>query len=591
MSHRWCTIRDPRALRRAAAGDGTAAIARFEETVQPILIDYCYRCHADGNKKGDLAFDQAQVSALVKKRDLWLAVLKNVRSGLMPPAGKPRPSEAEVQQLAKWIKDDVFEIDPANPDPGRGTIRRLNRAEYRNTIRDLTGYDFKAEEEFPPDDSGYGFDNIADVLSVSPLLLEKYIQAAESIVAAAVPTVSRLIPERSYRGAEFRAVEGTGSGDRMSISNKAKVRRMIIADIDGDYRLAMEVAVHGSFVYDPGRCRMVARLDEKELVRETYAWQDGKVYRYSFTEPLKAGDHHVSFEIEPLADPQAQKRTANTFVDVRIVSVKFQGPLDPKHWSHPKNYDRFFSKEEPPQGEAERRAYAREVLNRFAAQAFRRPVDPEALEKLVAIAEKIYRLPGQRFEQGVARAMVAVLASPRFVFRVEASGLDANAAGQKYLPVDEYTLASRLSYFLWSTMPDAELFRAVERGELRKNLAAQIKRMLDDPRGEALYRNFVGQWLQVRDVDGFTINTRAVLRQEGSRARIELDGQTRRAMRNETEMVFAHIAREDRSVLELIDSDYTFLNAKLAELYGIKGVSGSQMQKVTLPKDSPRGGC
>ena len=186
--------------------------------------------------------------------------------------------------------------------------------------------------------------------------------------------------------------------------------------------------------------------------------------------------------------------------------------------------------------------------------------------------------------------MVAVLASPRFVFRVEATGAGASPAGQKYLPVDEYTLADRLSYFLWSTMPDTELFRAAERGELRKTLAAQIKRMLEDPRSEALYRNFVGQWLQVRDVDGFTINTRAVLRQEGSKARIELDGQIRRAMRNETEMVFAHIAREDRSVLELIESDYTFLNAKLAELYGIKGVTGGQMQKVTLPKDSPRGG-
>ena len=151
------------------------------------------------------------------------------------------------------------------------------------------GYDFKAEEEFPPDDSGYGFDNIADVLSVSPLLLEKYIQAAESIVAAAVPTISRLIPERSYRGVEFRAVEGAGNGDRMSIYKKAKVRRLIIADHDGDYRLVIEIAVHGSFDYDPGRCRMIARLDEKELVRETYAWQDGKVYRYSFTEPLEGG--------------------------------------------------------------------------------------------------------------------------------------------------------------------------------------------------------------------------------------------------------------------------------------------------------------
>ena len=201
----------------------------------------------------------------------------------------------------------------------------MNRAEYRNTIRDLMGYDFKAEEEFPPDDSGYGFDNIADVLSVSPLLLEKYLQAADAIVTAAVPTISRLIPERTYRGIEFRAAAGEGNGDRMSIYKKTKVKRLISADVDGDYRLAIEISVHGSFDYDPGKCTLIAKLDEKELLRETYAWQDGKIYRYSFTEPLKAGDHYLSFEIEPLSKPQTEK--SKTFVDVRIVTVKFQGPL------------------------------------------------------------------------------------------------------------------------------------------------------------------------------------------------------------------------------------------------------------------------
>ena len=593
---KWCGVSALLAILvlcgRAQAGDANPAVARFESVIQPILIDYCYRCHADGMKKGGLSFDESAPSDLVGKRDVWSAVLKNVRAGLMPPPGKPRPTAAEVHELAAWIKNDVFGIDSHDPDPGRGTIRRLNRTEYRNTIRDLLGYDFKAEEEFPPDDSGYGFDNIADVLSVSPLLLEKYIQAAESIVAAAVPTLSRVIPERNYRGIEFRAAEGGGNGEHMSIYKKAKVQRLIIADVDGDYHLAIDISVHGSFLYDPGKCKMKARLDDKELIHTEYAWQGGKVYRYAFTEKLKAGDHHLSFEIEPLSEPQPPKKNANanTSVDIRIDSVKFQGPMDPKHWSHPKNYGRFFPKDEPPQSEVERREYAREILGRFATQAFRRPVDPQAVERLVAMAEKIYRLPGERFERGVARAMVAVLASPRFVFRVEATEPAGNDPGRKSLPVDEYTLASRLSYFLWSTMPDPELFQAAQKHELRKNLGAQIKRMLSDPRGEALTRNFVGQWLQVRDVDGFTINTRAVLRAEGSRARVDLDGQTRRAMRGETEMVFADIAREDRSLLELLDSDYTFLNAKLAELYGIKDVTGTQMRKVTLPKDSPRGG-
>ena len=167
-------------------------MARFQDEIQPILIDYCYRCHADGMKKGEVAFDQGgSDEALVKRRELWWAVLKNVRAGIMPPAGKPRPTDKEVEVLADWIKHDVFGIDPKDPDPGRVTIRRLNRVEYRNTIRDLMGIDFKAEEEFPPDDTGYGFDNIGDVLSVSPLLLEKYFQAAESIVKAAVPTASK----------------------------------------------------------------------------------------------------------------------------------------------------------------------------------------------------------------------------------------------------------------------------------------------------------------------------------------------------------------------------------------------------------------
>ena len=177
------------------------AVTRFEETIQPILIDYCYRCHGDGTKKGNVVLDNfASGEALLGNPNLWWSVLKNVRAGIMPPAGKPRPTDKEVRLLADWIKHDVFGADPQDPDPGRVTIRRLNRVEYRNTVRDLTGFDFKAEEEFPPDDTGYGFDTIGDVLSVSPLLLEKYMQAAESIVAAAVPTVSRLISNVKVQG-------------------------------------------------------------------------------------------------------------------------------------------------------------------------------------------------------------------------------------------------------------------------------------------------------------------------------------------------------------------------------------------------------
>jgi Protein of unknown function (DUF1592)/Protein of unknown function (DUF1588)/Protein of unknown function (DUF1587)/Protein of unknown function (DUF1585)/Protein of unknown function (DUF1595)/Planctomycete cytochrome C len=574
--------------RECALAAESPAATRFEESIQPILIDYCYRCHGDGNKKGNIALDNlVKGDGRLANPELWWSVLKNVRAGIMPPAGKPRPAEKDVGLLADWIKRDVFGVDPRDPDPGRVMIRRMNRVEYRNTVRDLTGFDFKAEEEFPPDDTGYGFDTIGDVLSVSPLLLEKYMQAAESIVAAAIPTVNRVVSERTYRGTEFRNVAGPGNADRMSFYKKMKVSRLYSADAEGDYRLALDLAVDGAFTFDPGRCTVVMTLDDRELVRETFGWQDYKLFHYTRQEHLTAGDHRLSFEIEPLTPSDKQL----TPLDFRVVSLKAQGPLDPKYWTRPANYAKFFPRDEPPQIEPERRQYAREILGRFATRAFRRPVDDRTLDRLVAIAEGIYRQPGHRFEQGVARAMVAVLASPRFVFRVEASDLKASPPATRHPYIDEYALASRLSYFLWSTMPDDELTRLAERGELRNDMARQVKRMRSDARSESLTQNFVGQWLQVNDVEGFTIDVRAVLRQDGGpRQRITLDTELRRAMRLETEMLFARIAREDRSLLELIDSDYTFLNAKLAQFYGIKGVSGKEMRQVTLPKDSPRGG-
>jgi Protein of unknown function (DUF1592)/Protein of unknown function (DUF1588)/Protein of unknown function (DUF1587)/Protein of unknown function (DUF1585)/Protein of unknown function (DUF1595) len=571
-----------------ADGAGHPAETRFENEIEPLLIEYCHGCHGDGMKKGGVTLDGfASGDALLGKRDLWVSVLKNVRAGIMPPAGKPRPSAEEMRLLADWIKRDILELDPSDPDPGRVTIRRLNRVEYRNTIRDLTGFDFKAEEEFPPDDTGYGFDTIADVLSVSPLLLEKYMQAAETIVAAAVPTASKVIPERVIRGSEFQAADGGSSNNRLTFYKPAKLSRSFNIKTEGDYEIALELSVDGTFNFDPGRCTAVFKLDERECLRETYSWQNGKSYHYRDQQHLVAGDHCLSFELEPLTPVEKRQNS----LDLRLVSVKLHGPRDTKHWSRPKNYERFFPRDEPPLAEEDRGSYAREILARFATKAFRCPVDERTLDKLVDIAAAIYRQPGTRFEQGVARAMVAVLASPRFVFRVEAIDRAAGTSARRHPWIDDYSLASRLSYFLWSTMPDDELFRLAECGALRKELASQVKRMREDPRAEALTANFVGQWLQVRDVEGFTINTRAVLRQDGGNPpRVDLNTDLRRAMRRETEMLFGFIAHEDRSVLELIDSDYTFVNAKLAQLYGIKDVTGREMRKVTLPKDSPRGG-
>jgi len=290
-----------------------------------------------------------------------------------------------------------------------------------------------------------------------------------------------------------------------------------------------------------------------------------------------------------------------------------QGPLDRKSWVAPPNYHRFFPKDEPPTGVADRRQYARDVLGAFASKAFRRPVDDAVLGRLVNIAEAGYTTQGRGFEDAVRQAMIAVLASPRFIFRVEQATAPARL-GQSSVAVDEFTLASRLSYFLWSTMPDAELTSLAQKHELRKNLDAELKRMLKDVRAQALVENFAGQWLELRDVGGVSINAFIVFSQDnapppkpgappatmparrgfggfgGNRPPVQFDDALRRALRLEPEMLIREVMRDDKSLATLLDTDHTYVNDVLAKLYGIPKITGTEMRRVELPKDSPRGG-
>jgi len=563
-----------------------SAAARFHDEVEPILADHCYGCHGNGIKKGNVTLDAfTSDDALLARRALWNDVLKNVRAGLMPPADKPRPTADELKTLEDWIKRDAFRIDPGNPDPGRVTLRRLNRVEYRNTIRDLMGIDFRTDEEFPADDSGYGFDNIGDVLSVSPLLLEKYLAAAESIVAAAVPTAPRVVRTRTVNGADFRG-EGGATGVAMTFYKPAKVSQTFRIDKSADYRLIVNLAVQGDFYSDPGRAKIRFKRDDRTLLEQEFSWENFRPFSFPYDETLDAGEHTFTCEVEPLV-PEGEKKT---FVDLKIRGVQIDGPLDPSEWMKTPNYDRFFDRDDPKTPDA-REVYTREVISRFAAKAYRRPVDDRIVDRLVKIAEETYNLPGRSFEQGAGRAMVAVLASPRFLFRVETNQPAAAAAAATSAPIDEFALASRLSYFLWSTMPDDALIDLAGRGELRSHLDEQVKRMLADNRSNELVKNFVGQWLQARDFDGFPIQHKILFRRENLPTK--KDGEVdalRRAMRQETEAYFAHVLREDRPTLELIDSDYAFVNKALAEHYNLPAVEGRELRKVTLPEGSPRGG-
>jgi hypothetical protein len=642
----------------AAAADD-ASVAQFHKDIQPLLEEYCYDCHGDGTTNGNIAFDELKSDDQILNHDIWARVLKNTRAGLMPPPKKKaRPTPEEQKRLEEWVKYSAFQIDPYNPDPGRVTVRRLNRVEYRNTIRDLMGVDYNTEVELPPDDTGYGFDDIGDVLTVSPMLLEKYVTAARAIVEEAVPAVPWVTPEITLSGRGFQGTGGGVSNNMLSMSyyEPAAVSNSFREEHAGDYQVSLQLAVRGTFYFDPGKCRVIFKLDDRELLRKEFSWEDNQTLPpFEFDEHLQPGDHRLSFELQPLT-PVDQKLNS---LDMHLVSVTVRGPTDEKYRTRPKNFERFFTQDAPADA-AGRRLYAREVLGRFARKACRRPVDNEFVNRLAALAESVYEQPGKTFESGVGYAISAMLSSPRFLFRIERP--EPGPANGGYPLVDEYSLASRLSYFLWSTMPDDQLIELAQRGELRKNLAAQVQRMLADPRSEAFVDNFTGQWLQTRDVAGVNIDARVVLaRDKGQEAemrrqmeelhkrfeqpaasaaqtnkpatasmvnslalgltnglastsssnrparkhgnpedglppllkpKFQLDGEMKSALARETQMYFAGIVREDRSVDELIDSDYTYLNEKLARFYGLTnlGVTGGDFRRVTLPPDSPRGG-
>ncbi|HZM02136.1 MAG TPA: DUF1592 domain-containing protein [Candidatus Saccharimonadales bacterium] len=623
------------AMCQVAGAEDKTAVRQFHQSAEPVLLKYCSDCHADGMKKGGVAFDQFKTDAeLITNRELWTMVLKNVRGGIMPPPKKPHPSPEEQQKLVDWIKFGDFGINPKNPDPGRVTVRRLNRIEYRNTIRDLIGVTFDTDEEFPPDDTGYGFDDIGDVLTLSPILLEKYFNAAKTIISEAVPVVPKVMPEQIIPGGAFRRDGGGHDHNsdwdplRLSYYEKAAVSNRFTVSRAGAYQVILFLTANEQFVdneFDSNQCRMIFKIDGEPVVHQQFGREGNKEFRFAFDRDWAAGPHDFAVEVAPLTPDAEQVRALN----LRIQSVTLRGPSDPAVWVRPKNYHRFFPRDVVPAAPKERRAYAEDLLRAFATKAYRRPVDEGTLQRLTTLAETTYQQPGVPFEAGVAHAMIAVLASPQFLFRQE----EAIDSAQSSSLVDEYSLASRLSYFLWSTMPDAELIRLAGKGELRKNLGAQVQRMLADPRAEALSKNFTGQWLQARDIETVQIEARSVLMAQDKKGspnqklreryhelrdkdhltpaeKNELEslrttafkmfrryekmftGDLRHDLRHEVEMYFANIVHTDGNVLDLVQSDYTFLNERLARFYGLTNldITGDRMRRVTLPPDSPRGG-
>ncbi|NNE93744.1 MAG: DUF1592 domain-containing protein [Verrucomicrobiales bacterium] len=548
----------------------TTPESHYETEIEPILMAYCYDCHGDGMDKGEIALDDYDsVQHLFSDVPTWEGVYKNVEGFLMPPAEKKQPTDEERRKLIAWIERDVFKLDPENPDPGRVTIRRLNRDEYNNTMRDLVGMDLRPADEFPEDDTGYGFDNIGDVLSLSPTLLERYVQASGRVLDAAIVTKIPHPVIKSYRGGQFTPRNG-GPSPSGSMSSNGTLGVKFSVPADGEYKI--EVRAGGSpaknewpimRIQTEKGPRKDVRVDKPrgELAFDLKAkWKkgDGRWIDISFL-----NDHY-----DPGAEDPRQ-RDRNLYLE----EIRVTGPLKRKLPPPTEAHKAIFAAGDKDAPEPER---ARQVVTRFVERAWRRPVEDSEIDRLMGIYEKV-RGEKENFEEGVKLALQASLVSPNFLYRGEIR--NRPDAADVVEDIDEFDLASRLSYFLWSSMPDDELFQLARENRLRENLDAQVTRMLNDEKAEALTKNFAGQWLQLRNLQIASPDPKTYRSWNDS---------LRRAMREETERFFASVVKENRPVLDFLDADYTFVNEQLANHYGISGVKGSKFQRVNLTGDLQR---
>jgi hypothetical protein len=743
----------------------------FAKNVQPLLVKYCYNCHGNGKHKGDVALDKyPTIADMVKGQTVWETVMHHINTQEMPPPDAMNfPDRAERERMSDWIAGTLYNYDPAHPDPGRVTVHRLNRKEYNNTIRDLIGVDFQPADDFPADNSGYGFDNVSDVLSLSPTLMEDYLSAAGKIMDQAIATdpipsekqhfaanlmqfgfnadgdsgdgwmplsaleedeVAVILPisggDYTVRVQAYNKSRGVGGGrgtpataastnattalapaaspaaagkpilltcmidytivhvwgitatskeqpgiyearisippgkHRLSVENH-RIRgganelqmsngRIGVQQRNGTIMVkwvelegplpnqitfypAKNLAVTGEGRFNAQGQRILEHNGEvatkfnvpKEgnyiLRAKTYAQQAGKettkmefridgqpvqsfdvlapatriptagqrVFStllleaqpqvYEFQVKLTPGQKNFSAAfVNDFADPENKDpnlRDRNLIIDhLEVVALDEPAALPPMPPQIQTLFDeaKAANKSNPTSEKA-----ARQIVTTFASRAWRRPVQPAEMDKIMTLFAAAQK-DGLAFEASVKLPMKAILVSPHFLFRGEIQ-LDPNNPESVH-PVDEFALASRLSYFLWSSMPDHELTDLAAKNQLRKNLDAEVRRMLASPKSQAFVENFAGQWLEIRNLNFVAPDKETYP---------DFDDNLRQAMLKETDLFFASIMHEDRSVLDFLDADYTFVNAPLAKLYGIPNVTGDEFQRVSLVGTPRRG--
>jgi hypothetical protein len=567
---------------------------------QRALLDkYCVGCHNQRLKTADLMLDKADVNNVPAGAEIWEKVIRKVRGGMMPPAGMPRPDKAATDGLLSNLETSLDRAAASKPNPGRALVHRLNRTEYGNAVRDLLGLEVDVTSLLPPDDAAYGFDNIADLLGVSPVLLERYLSAAWKIsslaigdpkTAAAVQTY-RLPPELS----QYNHIDGLPVGTRGGTV------------ITHNFPLDAEYVLHAGLWSNTTHWvkgieyanEFVVLLDDKVIHRVTVGGGEDQKLMYATSEadktfekrmevrvPVKAGPHKVGFTfveknhgvwdelVKPvMKDNIDQLGTTGMMV---LDKVTVGGPFNPKGSGDTPSRRQIFVCR--PAAGADEVPCAKKIITALARRAYRSPVNDEHVETLLGFFQK-GRNEGD-FDTGVEYVVTRILASPEFLFRLEPD--PANVKPDTPYRVSDFELASRMAFFLWSGIPDEPLLNLAARGKLKDPVVfeQQARRMMTDPRSDALITNFAGQWLYLRNLK----DTHPDQNQFP-----DFDENLRDAMRKETELFFGSILREDRSVLDLLNANYTFLNERMARHYGIPNIYGEHFRRVTVTEDARKG--
>jgi len=569
-------------------------------TEQRAMLDkYCVPCHNQRLKTGGLALDNLNLDRVAENAEILEKVLRKLHGGMMPPQGMPRPDEPTVTRFMATLEASLERAAVSRPEPGRSTLHRLNRTEYGNAIHDLLDLDIDVASLLPADDEANGFDNIADVLRVSPSLLEQYLSASDKLASLAVgdPSITpiSLVYQAPPDLSQENHIEGLPLGTRGGISvrynfpldGEYDFRVFLLQNIVGyltglEYAHQLEISIDGQRVF---LAQVGGDEDNKMSDANLGVAKDTIDARLRTRIPVKAGPRTVVVTFlrrnsapsdEPL-QPFTRDHDLQNMNGIPLIDrMQITGPFNPTGSGDTPSRRRIFTCH--PANAAAELPCARQILSNLARRAYRRPVTGSDLETLLTFYQSARNK--KNFEAGIENALRLMLTNPKFLFRVETDPAGAPVGSMH--PLNDLELASRLSFFLWSTIPDDQLITLASQGRLKEPavLEQQVKRMLADDRSEALVKNFAGQWLMLR-------NLQSVLPDPNEFP--NFDDNLRQAFRKETEMFFASIMREDRSVLDLLNADYTFVNERLAKHYGIPGIYGSQFRRVKLTSEERRG--